>query len=44
MEVMFVPHFYLIRFNIPVNFKLAWDINVFGEPAEANATHKVNIR
>jgi len=32
------------RFNIPVNFKLAWDINVFGEPAEANATHKVNIR
>jgi L-glyceraldehyde reductase len=31
------------RFNIPYNNKVRWDIDIFGEPEEANATNKVNI-
>lgn len=29
------------RFNIPVNYKPTWDIDVFGEPAEKATKHKV---
>lgn len=31
------------RFNIPYNNKPSWDIKLWGEAAEANATHVVNI-
>jgi L-glyceraldehyde reductase len=31
------------RFNIPYNFKPSWDIKVFSESEEANATNDVNI-
>ena len=31
------------RFNIPYRYEPHWDINIFGEPEEAPATHKVKI-
>ncbi|CAL1711660.1 unnamed protein product [Somion occarium] len=31
------------RFNIPVTYDPKWDINVFNEPIERTATHKVKI-
>jgi len=32
------------RFNIPYNYSPNWDINIFGEPEEKNATYKVKIQ
>lgn len=32
------------RFNIPYNYSPNWDLNVFGEPDEKNATYKVKIQ
>ncbi|KAI6168647.1 NADP-dependent oxidoreductase domain-containing protein [Pisolithus thermaeus] len=31
------------RFNIPITYNPKWDINVFDEPIERTATHKVKI-
>ncbi|KAI6112002.1 NADP-dependent oxidoreductase domain-containing protein [Pisolithus croceorrhizus] len=31
------------RFNIPITYSPKWDINVFDEPIERTATHKVKI-
>jgi len=31
------------RFNIPYNYPLRWDINLFGDKAEEKATHKVKV-
>lgn len=31
------------RFNIPITYSPKWDINVFDEPIERTATHKVEI-
>ncbi|KAI6009876.1 NADP-dependent oxidoreductase domain-containing protein [Pisolithus marmoratus] len=31
------------RFNIPITYNPKWDINVFDEPIEKSATHKVKI-
>ena len=33
----------LSRFNIPYNYQPGWDIRVFGDPEEINATNDVNI-
>jgi hypothetical protein len=33
----------LARFNIPYNYQPSWDIKVFGDPEEINATNDVNI-
>jgi L-glyceraldehyde reductase len=39
-----IGHGNYTRFNIPYNYSPNWDLNVFGEPDEKNATYKVKIQ
>ncbi|KZT27139.1 Aldo/keto reductase [Neolentinus lepideus HHB14362 ss-1] len=43
-EITKIGHAQHTRFNIPYNYSPRWDIDVFGEPEEKNATNKVKIQ
>jgi len=42
-KITAIGHGRHLRFNIPYRYKPMWDIALFGEEAEAKATHKVKI-
>ncbi|KAJ7033422.1 NADP-dependent oxidoreductase domain-containing protein [Mycena alexandri] len=42
-KITAIGHGRHLRFNIPYRYSPSWDISLFGEEAEAKATHKVKI-
>jgi len=42
-EISAIGHGNYTRFNIPYNYSPRWDISIFGEPDEKNATNQVKI-
>jgi L-glyceraldehyde reductase len=43
-DISSIGHGNYTRFNVPYHYSPNWDINIFGEPVEKNATNQVKIQ